>query len=288
MGSAPKVVVAGSRVRSERSDAENRPLLAALEARGASARVEPWDADDDLAGWSDADLVAVRTTWDYTDRRDEFLAWAGRVAGVAVLQNPLAVLEWNSHKRYLLELADAGVPVVPTRLVPAGSEPGPLSACRPEFRGRVVVKPAVSAGGRGTHRGLGPELDEALAALVAAGDALVQPAVESIGTEGEVSLIRLGNRWSHAVRKVPAAGGFLVHERHGGRLDDHRPTPREVDVAEAALACSPAPVRAARVDLVRLDGEPVVMELELIEPELFLRRCPDAPGRLADALLATL
>lgn len=276
------VLVATSRVRSERSDAETLPLLAALAERGADARVEPWDADDDLVGWSAADLVAVRTTWDYSDRREEFLAWAARVASSTVLQNPLAVLEWNSHKRYLRELTDAGVPVVPTRLVPVGSEPEPLGP------GRVVVKPAVSAGGRGVHRGLGPELDERLAGLVAAGDALVQPAVESIDTEGEVSLIRLGDRWSHAVRKFPAAGGFLVHERHGGRLDDHEPTPRELEVAEAALACSPAPVHAARVDLVRLDGDPVVMELELIEPELFLRRSPDAAGRLADALLATV
>ena len=145
------VVVASTRVRSERSDAENRPLVDALEARGARARVEPWDAAVD---WSAADLVAVRTTWDYTGRRDEFLAWASRVAASSVLQNPLPVLEWNSHKRYLVELAEAGVPTVPTRLVPAGTEPERLGP------GRVVVKPAVSAGGRGTHRGLGPELDE--------------------------------------------------------------------------------------------------------------------------------
>ncbi|HEY2192216.1 MAG TPA: hypothetical protein VGH76_07920 [Actinomycetospora sp.] len=275
------VVVASSRVRSERSDAETVPLVAALAERGVDARVEPWDADDDLVVWSAADLVAVRTTWDYSDRREEFLAWAARIASSTVLQNPLAVLEWNSHKRYLRELTEAGVPVVPTRLVPAGSDPEPLGP------GRVVVKPAVSAGGRGAHRGLGPELGETLAGLVAVGDALVQPAVESIDTEGEVSLIRLGDGWSHAVRKFPPAGGFLVHERHGGRLEDHEPTPRELEVAEAALACSPAPVHAARVDLVRLDGDPVVMELELIEPELFLRRSPDAAGRLADALLAT-
>ncbi|MDL5157217.1 ATP-grasp domain-containing protein [Actinomycetospora termitidis] len=273
------VIVASTRVLSERIEAENRPLLAALHERGADARAEPWDAPEDAVGWADADLVAVRTTWDYTERRDEFLAWARRVAGATVLCNPLEVLEWNSHKRYLVELADAGVPVVPTRLVPAGSTPEPLGPSR------VVVKPAVSAGGRGTHRGLGPELDEVLADLVVGGDALVQPAVESIATEGEVSLIRLGDRWSHAVRKFPAAGGFLVHERHGGRLEDHEPTTRELAVADAALACSPAPVHAARVDLVRIDGEPVVMELELIEPELFLRRSPEAAGLLADALL---
>jgi glutathione synthase/RimK-type ligase-like ATP-grasp enzyme len=276
------VIVASTRVRSERSEAENRPLVAALEERGATARVEPWDAEDAVAGWSAADLVAVRTTWDYSGRRDEFLAWASWLAGSVTVQNPLSVLEWNSHKGYLVELAEAGVPVVPTRLVPGGSTPEPLGP------GRVVVKPAVSAGGRDTHRGLGPDLDGTLAGLAAAGDALVQPAVESIDTDGEVSLIRLGDRWSHAVRKFPPAGGFLVHERHGGRLEDHEPTPRELEVADAALACSPAPVHAARVDLVRIDGEPVVMELELIEPELFLRRAPEAAGLLADALLATV
>ena len=281
--SAPTVIVAGTRVRSERSDAENRPLVEALSERGASARVEPWDADDAVVGWSTADLVAIRTTWDYSLRRDEFLAWAARVDGSsATLQNPLPVLEWNSHKRYLVELAAAGVPVVPTRLVPGGSAPEPLGP------GRVVVKPAVSAGGRGTHRGLGAELDGTLAELAAVGDALVQPAVEGIDVDGEVSLVRLGDRWSHAVRKFPSAGGFLVHERHGGRLEDHEPTPGELEVAAAALACSPAPVHAARVDLVRIDGEPVVMELELIEPELFLRRAPGAAGLLADALLAAL
>jgi glutathione synthase/RimK-type ligase-like ATP-grasp enzyme len=280
--SPPRVIVASTRVRSERSDVENRLLCAALEERGAHARVEPWDADDASAGWSLADLVAVRTTWDYTERRDEFLAWAARMTATTRLQNPLAVLEWNSHKRYLAELGDAGVPVVPTRLVRAGSTPAPLGP------GRVVVKPAVSAGGRGAHRGLGSELDETLAGLVAVGDALVQPAVEGIDADGEVSLIRLGEQWSHAVRKFPGPGGFLVHEKHGGRVEDHEPTPRELEVAEAALACAPAPVHAARVDLVRFDGEPVVMELELIEPELFLRRAPDAAGLLAGALLASV
>ncbi|WP_018332526.1 ATP-grasp domain-containing protein [Actinomycetospora chiangmaiensis] len=279
---AATVIVASTRVRSERIDAENQPLVAALADRGVQARVEPWDTPDDVAGWSAADLVAVRTTWDYTGRRDEFLAWARSVASRTVLQNPLEVLEWNSHKRYLVELSEAGVPVVPTRLVPAGSTPEPLGPSR------VVVKPAVSAGGRETFRGTGPELEGTLAGLAAAVDVLVQPAVESIASEGEVSLIRLGDRWSHAVRKYPAADGFLVHERHGGRLEDHEPTLRELAVAERALAHAPAPVHAARVDLVRIDGEPVVMELELIEPELFLRRAPAAAGELADALLATL
>ncbi|GLZ47648.1 hypothetical protein Acsp06_38330 [Actinomycetospora sp. NBRC 106375] len=277
-----RVLVAGSRVRSERSDAETRPLIAALAERGVDADDAPWD--DDTVDWAGADLVAVRTTWDYTERRDAFLSWAGQVDAATRLVNPRAVLEWNSHKRYLVELAEAGVPTVPTTLLAAGSPvPDDLG------RGTVVVKPAVSAGGRGTHLGRPDDLRETVADLLTVGDVLVQPAVESIGRDGEVSLIRLGDAWSHAVRKLPAAGGFLVHEKYGGELADHTPTTREVEVAEAALARAPAAdLVAARVDLVRLDGEPVVMELELIEPELFLRRAPDAPTRLADALLARL
>jgi glutathione synthase/RimK-type ligase-like ATP-grasp enzyme len=277
-----RVLVAGTRVRSERSDAETRPLVTALQERGVVAEAVPWDEPDASARWAEADLVAVRTTWDYTDRRDDFLAWAAGVEAVTRLQNPHAVLTWNSHKRYLVELADAGVPVVPTTLLARGAAVPHLGA------GRLVVKPAVSAGGRGTHLGDAGNLREVVTDLLAHGDVLVQPAVDSVGRDGEVSLIRLGDRWSHAVRKIPAAGGFLVHERHGGRLEDHTPTAREIAVADLALACSPAPVHAARVDLVRLDGEPVVMELELIEPELFLRRAPDAADRLAAALLTTL
>ncbi|PVZ08459.1 ATP-grasp domain-containing protein [Actinomycetospora cinnamomea] len=276
-----RVLVAGSRGCDARADRETRPLLDALAVRGVDALATAWD--DDTVDWAGADLVAVRTTWDYTARRDAFLAWAGRVHAATRLLNPLPVLTWNSHKRYLVELAAAGVPVVPTTLLEAG---GPAPASLGE--GTLVVKPAVSAGGRGARLGPAEDLRDTVAELLAGGDVLVQPAVESIGRDGEVSLIRLGDAWSHAVRKLPAAGGFLVHEKHGGRLEDHTPTSREVAVAEAALAAAPGPVAPARVDLVRLEGEPVVMELELVEPELFLPRAPGAPGRLADALLATL
>lgn len=277
---------AGSRAAGERADAETRPLLDALEARGLTAAAHPWDDPD--VDWGAARLVVVRTTWDYTARLDEFLGWARDVAGATGLQNPLDVLAWNSHKRYLTDLAGAGVPVVPTVVVPRAATADQREAALASAPGPLVVKPAVGAGGRGAALGGAGELADPLAALVEGGDALVQPAVESVRREGEVSLIRLGDRWSHAVRKVPASGGFLVHERHGGRLENHTPTAPELVVADAALARAPAPVSAARVDLVRLGGGPVVMELELIEPELFLRRDAHAATRLADALVSTL
>ncbi|WP_327299885.1 MULTISPECIES: hypothetical protein [unclassified Streptomyces] len=278
----PTVIIASTQERSESAESENLLLLAALTERGVKARVEAWDAPEQVAGWSTADLVTVRTTWDYTWRRDEFLAWAKHVDTVTVLQNPLAVMEWNSHKRYLVELARAGVPVVPTTLIPAGGPHDPLG---PD---PVVMKPAVAAGGRGAYLGPGHDLDGTLTDLLSQGDVLIQPVVESIAAEGEISLVKIGDTWSHAVRKIPAADGFLVQESHGGRLEGYEATPRELEVAQSALACSPAPVHAARVDLVRIAGEPVVMELELIEPDLFLRRSPREADRLADALLPNL
>jgi glutathione synthase/RimK-type ligase-like ATP-grasp enzyme len=277
-----RILVAGSRVRSERSDAETLPLVDALARLGVDADVLPWDLPESVAGWSAADLVAVRTTWDYTERLEEFLAWADAAGAATRLRSPAGTVRWNSHKGYLVELAAAGVPVVPTRVVARGTAAPELGA------GRLVVKPAVAAGGRGTHHGYAEELAEPAAALLAAGDLLVQPFLESVERDGEVSVIRIGDRWSHAVRKTPPSGGFLVHERHGGSLDDHAPTDEETAVAERALAAAPAPgdLVAARVDLVRLRGEPVVSELELIEPELFLRRSAGAPDRLAAALLS--
>lgn len=280
-----RILVAGSRVRSERSDVETLPVVDALRRLGVQAETLPWDLPEETAGWCDADLVAVRTTWDYTERLAEFLDWTHRVGAATRLRSPAATVVWNAHKGYLVELAEAGVPVVPTRVVRWGTAAPDLGD------GRLVLKPAVAAGGRGAHHGDAGDLLEAAATLVAEGDVLVQPYVDSVVHDGEVSLIRLGDRWSHAVRKIPAAGGFLVHERHGGRLQDHTPDADELAVAERALAATPAtpgephPLPAARVDLVRLDGAPVVTELELIEPELFLRRRPDAPERLAAALL---
>lgn len=279
-----RILVAGSRVRSERSDAETLPLVAALARLGADAEMLPWDLPESVVGWTAADLVAIRTTWDYTERLDEFLAWADRVGAATRLRSPAGVVRWNSHKGYLVELAGAGVPVVPTRILARGTATPELGV------GRLVVKPAVAAGGRGTHHGDADELAEPTAALLGSGDVLVQPYLHSVGRDGEVSLIRIGGRWSHAVRKTPPSGGFLVHERHGGSLDDHTPTGEEIAVAERALRAAPVTAArdlvAARVDLVRLRGEPVVSELELIEPELFLRRSPGAPDRLAAALLS--
>ena len=202
--------------------------------------------------------------------------------------NPPEVLAWNSHKGYLVEIAGAGVPVVPTRLVAAGEGAG-LSAGERELA--LVVKPAVSSGSRGAERfGPGdPAAAAHLADLVAEGDALVQPYVESVAEHGERSLIFLGGRLSHAVDKVPAPGDYRVQEMYGGRYRAHSPTAAEQAAAERALAAAPtAGLLYARVDMVEGPDGPQVMELELIEPELFLGFDAGAPDRLAARIAGAL
>jgi len=261
-------------------DSETHLLTAELTRLGVAHRVLRWT---DPAVGAGADLVVVRTPWDYIHRRDEFLATC-RSAPAAVLNQP-DVLEWNSHKGYLVEMAAAGVPVVPTRLVAAGGnaelhEDGPL-----------VVKPAVSSGSRGAGRFEAGDPGAAghLAALVADRDALVQPYVSSVSERGERSLIFFGGRFSHAVDKIPARGDYRVQEMYGGRYRRHRPTPPEMAAAERALAAAPADALLyARVDLVEGGDGPLVMELELIEPELFLALDPDAPAGLATGIAASL
>lgn len=266
-------------------DPESHLLLDALSTRGVRAALVPWTEDRD---WSAVPLVVVRTPWDYVERADEFLHWTRAVAGATRLLNPAGLLEWNLHKRYLPELAERGVPVAPTELLGPGASAAARTAAL-AVDGDVVLKPAVSGGARGTIR-VPAGSDEArdhLAALLREGDALVQPYLPEI-EDGELSLVLFAGELSHAVRKAPAAGDFRVQEEFGGSVLPHEATTAERAVARAVLDAVPWPTTYARIDLVRTADGPLLMEAELIEPELFLRAVPEAAGRYADVLVADL
>jgi hypothetical protein len=260
---------------------ENELLLTSLARLGVKACVQPWD---EPLRWETLGMVVVRTTWDYYTRLDEFLGWARWVDTLTSLRNPVATLEWNSHKRYLLRLGAAGVPVPPTTLIPRHAPATRLgSVLGRHGDSDVVLKPAVAIGARGALRAPADSAVAAnhLATLASAGDVLVQPLVDSVLTRGESSLVFFGGQFSHAVRKVPAKGDYRVHERYGGVVRPHTPSDAELAVARAALTAAPSLPMYARVDLVELAGGPAVMELELIEPELFLPYHPDAADRYA-------
>lgn len=272
-------------------DPDDRALLGPLRARGAVGEAAAWD--DPNVDWSAPDLVVLRSTWDYTRRREEFLAWA---AAVPRLLNPAPLVAWNTDKRYLLELAAAGVPVVPSVVV----EPGEVVADAVGEEGRLVVKPTVGLGSLDvavhdlrTVVGRRAALAHATR-LAAAGGALVQPYLPGVEEAGETAVVVLGGRVSHAARK----GAMLAV---GGRADEsglyvretitpRTPSQAELDVARAALAAVPPGLGApayARVDLVPgADGEPLLLELELTEPSLFLAQAPGGVERFADVLVA--
>lgn len=263
-------------------DLESHLLLEILERRGVSARLVPWDSTYD---WTATDVVVIRSPWDYFERLDEFLEWTQKVESITRLANPSTVVRWNTHKGYLLDLAAADVAIVPTRLLPRGTIDVPTELL-PD--GELVVKPAVSVGAIGALRSRSddPRTADHIVDLARNGDVLVQPFISSVLDSGETSLMFAGGRLSHAVRKVPAQGDYRVQDHHGGTVEPHQATPDEIALAEAALAVAPSSTTYARVDLVSTGRGPVVMELELVEPALFLDADPQAAENFVDAFLS--
>jgi hypothetical protein len=292
------------RVRAEDSD---RPLLLdALADEGLRGEAVAWDADVD---WTAFDLIVVRSPWDYPERVAELRAWLAAMAGVPALHNPAAAIEWNLDKRYLRDLADAGVPIVPTAFATSVEEAADAicsvrlddDEAGAEVGGDVVVKPTVSAGSRDTGRfdRADPEALALAQRIVAGGRvAMVQPAVPSVADRGELAFVLIDGEVSHAYRKGPLlarGGGLLSGDEY--REERQRESPpsgwadlaRQVhDVVAAQLAADGAsaggPLLYARIDLVELpSGAPALLEAELFEPFLSLDLDPLAAQRFAGA-----
>ncbi|HSP56343.1 MAG TPA: hypothetical protein VLS25_12235 [Dehalococcoidia bacterium] len=279
-GSPPLVLIATETALPE-PDPDEDLLMEALAAAGLEPRLAAWDDPD--VDWSAARLTVIRSTWDYHHRHETFLDWARRIAVQTTLCNPADAVAWNSHKRYLLDLAGAGVPVVPTELVPRDG-PVRLAEIMSDRGWQVaVVKPAVSASSYRTLRVDHANLDQGEAHLrdvLAGRDALVQPYIPSVEDYGERALIWIDGEFTHAVRKSPRFAAD--DESVSGALP---PAPDELDVARAALAQVRGPLLYGRVDLAPdVNGLPVVMEMELIEPSLYLLQSPAALDRLVSAI----
>lgn len=242
--------------------------------------------DDPGIDWTGYDRVVVRSTWNYHQELEGFGEWVGRLAAAGVpVANPAPVLRWNARKTYLEELADAGLPVIPTRRAGPSRAPDP-EAWTQEFGTReVVVKPVVGASAHGVERMRLGEGDVGLAEAALTRELLVQPFLPEVASRGEWAAVFLGGVYSHAVLKQPARGDFRVQEELGGRS---RPgdAPREIQaLGTACLEVAPAPVLYARVDAVETPSGPVLMELELIEPALYLASATGAADRFAEAIL---
>lgn len=304
---------------------DDRLLRPALTRLGVESEIAIWT--DGGVVWDRFDLVVVRSCWDYHDDLPRWLSWLDSMDAIqrggphrGRLWNPPAALRWNSRKTYLRDLADRGVPVVPTTwLTEADLESWPaLEAAFDRSRwDDFVCKPAVSAGALGTFRLRRGDLKSSQRRLTASlpglrrrGPLLVQPFLHEIAEEGEWSLLFFDGRLSHAVLKRPAPGDFRVQEKHGGSTIAAVPPAPLVVAAEKALidaaaAIEPdsvvrAPLLYARVDLVVSAGRPMLMELEITEPALFLETAPasnattgpstvgSAADRFASAILARI
>jgi hypothetical protein len=269
---------------------EEQLLIDGLGANGLRAARRSWsDPDFD---WSCTRSAVLRSTWDYFHRLGEFRDWLGRARRATRLINDPALVDWNLDKRYLADLAAAGAAVVPTHYAERGSGDTLAAAMAQHGWGEVVFKPAVSGAARLTHRVSAADcaaMEPLFARCLAAEPMLVQPFLPDVLVDGELSLIVIGDRCTHAVRKRARPGDFRVQDDHGGTVHPHAPGPAEIAFAEEAVARCPAAPAYARVDAVRDPaGRLRVMELELIEPELFLRFHPPAARALADHLATLL
>lgn len=263
-------------------DRDEALLIAALRERGASVRVVDWD--DESVAWGELELAVLRSTWNYHLHHDAFLAWLDRASRATLLLNPPELVRWNSHKRYLIELAARGFPVTPTALVTRGSTRSLGELLEERGWGEVVIKPAVSGGSFETHRASSAGLEggeRVLRRLLAERDVLVQPYLSSVDGYGERSMIIIDGELTHAIRKSPRFSA--QHESVSAAL---APAADERELALSIWTGLPPGTLYGRVDLARDErGRPLVMELEVVEPSLFLAEHPAALERFAASII---
>jgi glutathione synthase/RimK-type ligase-like ATP-grasp enzyme len=264
---------------------DDRLLLDELDSGGLRAEARAWN--DASANWTQYDAVILRSCWDYHRHLPAFLQWIAHLeqCGVAVW-NPPDVVRWNVDKRYLRDLELAGVPIVPTVFVHRSEERSLASVLRDTGWDTVVVKPSISASAYETWSVRAADVTVAETRFENArrtGTQLVQPFLREVVEDGEWSLLFIAGQYSHGVLKRPRTGDFRVQAEHGGNAQRRDAAAAVIDAATRALRAHPG-VRDtlyARVDGCLVDGAFVLMELELVEPALFLGLHEEAAGRLA-------
>jgi glutathione synthase/RimK-type ligase-like ATP-grasp enzyme len=273
-------------------DADDEHLTRALADLGIEVEWIVWSETDAFTIANRTDLLVLRSTWDYVDRREEFLNWLNALT--VSVHNPPDLVGWNSSKAYMLDLEAAGVPVVPTRILESVDE----RVIAPRGAREFVVKPAIGAGSRGAKRFYADDPEDVAQAerharqLITAGSpAVVQPYLRSVDDGSETALLYFDGEFSHAAAKGPLlrrdTSAELVEGLYFAEDMTHRQaTGAQRSVVERALAAVPGEMPLyARVDLIdNDDAAPVVLELELIEPSLFLAFDEHGAGRIAQAI----
>lgn len=265
---------------------EYRLLKEALERLGLSVNRTYWD--DPNYDWEQTRAVVFRTIWDYFERFDEFWPWLQSLQKKTQLINSMDLIQWNIDKAYLFDLAQRGIPVVPSVLVKKGETASLRAIAAQNNWTDLVVKPTIAGGGYLTYKYGADELDQRQAefdALVKERDMLVQGYIPSITARGEASLMVFGGTFTHSILKRAKTGDFRVQDDFGGSVHPYQHTPDEVELAQKVMAqCSSVPAYG-RVDIVwNEQNQPMVSELEIIEPELWVRNAPWAADHFAKAI----
>jgi glutathione synthase/RimK-type ligase-like ATP-grasp enzyme len=266
---------------------EDDLLTAALATRGFNVHRTNWDNPD--FDWTQTQYALFRTTWDYFDRFPEFSEWLQTTKSKTIFLNPLALVQWNMDKHYLNDLAMLGINVPPTIFLETGNERRLADILQESGWNEAVLKPAVGGAGRHTYRlnGHNCTAHEGIFRELITNEAmLLQEFMYNVPIKGEVALMVFDGKFTHAVLKRAKEGDFRVQDDFGGTVYDYTPTAKEIAFAESVVrACSPLPIYA-RVDLIwDNENQLSVSELEMIEPELWMRNFPESAEIFADALL---
>lgn len=265
--------------------ADDELVIEPLRELGHVAEFVPWQRA--AVEWREYGGVIIRTTWDYQNNLAAFLGVLQQINSQTRLANPLEIAQWNTDKKlYLRDLAERGARIVPTIWNNSKIENRQIELWFQQLQSdEIVIKPTVSANAQDTLRFKRGEDATTLSRLFDNRSCMVQPFMRGIAEEGEFSLSYFNGEYSHAILKTPKAGDFRVQEEHGGTIHAITAPASLLAAGKKILDCiSPAPLYA-RVDFVRTEaGEFALMELELIEPSLYLRKAEHAPRLFAEAI----
>ncbi|RDX35868.1 hypothetical protein DZA50_05775 [Kangiella sp. HD9-110m-PIT-SAG07] len=256
---------------------DDTPFFNELEAAGIQYQIVPWDSDID---WSQFDACLLRTTWDYQERIDEFMAWVNRVSTQTQLLNPKSIIEWNSHKRYLHHLELAGITIAPSEWLMKGKRYDIQKLMQQHGWEKGFLKPLVGANAReclpfdNNSAGI-LEAQKHVDRLTPTEDLVLQPYLANVESFGETSGVFFAGQYSHGTRKVPVEGDFRVQDDYGASDFVYHLSDQELELAHKAIAFVTETMTLplyARIDFLHhKDGTAFVNEVELIEPSLFFR-----------------
>ena len=272
------------------SEEENSKLYGLLKEKGLNISLQIWD--NPAVDWGRFDVIVLKSPWDYFDKIDAFYAWLDKLEQLKLrVLNPVEIVRWNTNKRYLLDLQQQGVRVVPTVWLEKGSTFEAAQAFAQLGTGKIIVKPAVSGGAKNTfalNPGEAAAKQDDINGLLQQESFLAQPFLEEIKTKGEWSFLFFNGIYSHAVLKTARPGDFRVQHFFGGEVRSAEPPAALLAAAQTIVDRHAPGCLYARVDGVELNNELALMELELIEPFLFMALSEGAFERYCEALLVQL